>query len=159
MHVRHCLSLALVCLLAVPLCAADEKKKKKKAKGPAAVKVPKGVELTDAQQEQVAALEKEYGPKIAELRQKLGSIMTDEQRQAQQVAAKAAKEAGKKGKELKQAVQAAVQLTDAQQEQLKEVRQEMRSLMKEARGKLLDLLTDEQKSQIKGKRKKEKKNA
>ncbi len=146
--------LTLALLLASPLGAADKKKKgergKKKARrAPVAVFVPKSIELTDEQKTKVAALNKEYGPKLAELQKKLA--LTPEQRKAGAKAHKAIKESGKKGKEAQQAMAAALNLTDEQ----KQVQKEQRALRREARQKFLALLTPEQKQKahIGGKRK------
>ena len=154
-------TLMLACLVTFPLSAQDDAKKKKKRPSPVArlFQVPKDVELTDEQKTKVAALVKEYGPKLSELQKKQASILTDEQRQARAAAGKKAREDGKKGKELREAVDAAVTLTDEQKKQTQDVRKELGKLMREARGKFTDLLTDEQKAKLKTPRKKKAKKA
>ncbi len=160
---RIVMTLALAVLIASSATAEEKKKKKgnKGKKAPSAVKVPKGIELTAAQTEQVAALNKEYGPKLAEINKKYAAIVSPEQRKARQEAAKAAKAAGKKGKEARAEVDAALNLTADQKSQLKEVQAARQALSKEVQGKFVDLLTPEQKEKIKkpAKGKKKKKDA
>ena len=61
-------------------------------------------ELTDDQKTKVAELEKEFGPKMKELREKLDKVLTEEQQKARAAVLKDARTSGKKGKELHQAV-------------------------------------------------------
>jgi len=62
---------------------------------------------------------------------------------------KEAKDAGKKGKELRDAVAAALNLTDDQEKQMKEVTGEIRKLNGEVIGKLEGVLTADQFAKIK----------
>lgn len=143
---RTLMILALAVLIAAPLSAADKKKKKGKKgrKAPVAVRVPKGLELTGEQKEQVAALNKEYGPKLAAARKKLA--LTPEQQKAGAETRKKNKEEGKKGKVANKAVLDAQNLSDEQ----KEAQKEQRKLRTEVRGKFLALLTPEQKAKVPG---------
>ena len=90
------LVLTLAVVLAMPAMAAEEKKKKKKKgrKAPVAVKVPKGIELTADQKKQVAAINKEFAPKLLEINKKRSGIITPEQNKARSAAAKKAKADG-----------------------------------------------------------------
>ena len=58
----------------------------------------RGVEFTEDQQAEVEELRKKYTPQLMEIQRKHGSILTDEQRQAQREALQAAREAGKQGR-------------------------------------------------------------
>ena len=118
---------------------------------PAAQRVDKmvaGLKLTDAQKTSLAAVKKEYGPKLMAAIKKL-DVKTPEQKKAIAEAAKEAKAAGKKGKELHQAIEAAVTLTEAQKTQLAEAKKTMGALEKELRQKVMSVLTPEQKDQLK----------
>ena len=142
------------CLLTVafvaPAVAADKKKKT-----PVAVKVPKSIELTADQKTKVEALNKEFGPKLAECRKKAASIITADQKKAKAEAMKKAKADGKKGKELRAAVNAAVAITADQKAQQAECKKATSALQKQIRTQFAALLTDEQKAKIKaGKKKK-----
>ena len=133
-----------------PAVAADKKKKT-----PVAVKVPKSIELSVDQKAKVDAMNKEFGPKLAECRKKAASIITADQKKARAEAMKKAKADGKKGKELRAVVNAAVAITADQKAQQSECKKAMGALNKEIRTQFAALLTDEQKAKIKsGKKKK-----
>lgn len=104
--------------------------------------------LSEEQKGKVEALRKEYEPKLAEGQAKLDSILTPEQKKAQEEAIAKAKEAGKTGRELFEAGRNAVQLTEEQQKQMKEVRTHIAELQRQIREKIMGLLTDEQKAEL-----------
>jgi hypothetical protein len=145
---RTALAVVLALFIATPLMAA---KKKDANNGIAYYKTVdtylKPVTLTDDQTAKLTALKKEYEPKFKEAYAKL-KILTPEQQTAADEARKAAVAAGKKGKELTAAVSAAVTLTDDQKKMEKAGKKALSALEKEMHGKVLDLLTDEQKTQI-----------
>ena len=151
---RTIITLSLALLLVAPLAAADKQKKGKKgrpSKGRSvAAFLPKEVQdtLTEEQKEKIAALDKEFGPKLAEIAKKRAGLLTDEQKKAQAEARKAAVEAGKKGKDVMDAAKAAVTLTEEQQQQMKDLDKEARPLQNEVREKVTALLTDEQKAKL-----------
>ena len=158
------LVLTLAVVLAMPAMAAEEKKKKKKKgrKAPVAVKVPKSIVLTADQKKQVAAINKEFGPKLAEIQKAVNGVISKEQRQAHNAANKKAKADGVKGKARNVAIQAALNLTDEQKVKMKELTKQRRDLQKAVRGKFVAILTAEQKAKLpkkKGKKKKKKKKA
>ena len=132
-----------------PAVAADKKKKT-----PVAIKVPKSIELTADQKTKLDALNKEFGPKLAECRKKAASIITADQKKARAEATKKAKADGKKGKELRAAANTAVAITADQKAQQTECKKAMGALNKEVRTQFAALLTDEQKAKIKGGKKK-----
>jgi len=156
MYGRIVLSLAVGLVLVSSLHAADAAKPKKK-KGdniPAqAFSVPKTIELSAEQQTKLDELKKELGPGLAELMAKKNSILTDEQKQAQQAASKAAKDAGKKGKEAKAAVDAAVTLSDDQQKQLAAANEEIKAYQGKIRERINSFLSDDQKAKLKSPKK------
>ena len=152
---KKTLTILTACVLAVsfvtPVMAADKKKKK----APTAVRVPKTVELTADQKTKLDALNKEFGPKLAELRKKQASIITADQKKARAEATKKAKADGKKGKELRAVTNAAFAFTADQKTQQAETKKAMGALQKEIRTQFAALLTDEQKAKLKaGKKKK-----
>ena len=147
---KKTITILTACFMAVafvaPAVAADKKKKK----APTAVKVPKGIELTADQKTKLDALNKEFGPKLAECRKKAASIITADQKKARAEATKKAKADGKKGKELRDAVNAAFAITADQKAQQAECKKAMGALQKEIRAGLAAILTAEQKAQLKG---------
>jgi hypothetical protein len=150
---KKTITIISACLLTVafvaPAVAADKKKK-----APIAVKVPKGIELNADQKTKLDALNKEFGPKLAECRKKAASIITADQKKARAEATKKAKADGKKGKELRAAANTAVAITADQKAQQTECKKAMGALNKEVRTQFAALLTDEQKAKIKGGKKK-----
>ena len=152
--VRMLSTLSLVVLLASPLVAADKQRKGKRGqrnrKPSVARFLPKEIQstLSDEQKKKIAALDEEFGPKLAELAKKRGSILTPEQKKAEAEARKVARDAGKKRKELQEAVDAALKLTDEQKRQLAELKKESGPLNKTIRDKVLGLLTDDQKAKL-----------
>jgi len=151
---KKTLTILTACVLAIsfvtPTMAADKKKKK----APTAVKVPKSIELTADQKTKVEALNKEFGPKLAECRKKAAGIISADQKKARAEAVKKAKADGKKGKEVQAAANAAVAITADQKAQQAECKKAMGALNKEIRTQFAALLTDEQKAKLKGAKKK-----
>lgn len=150
---RCCLSLSLVLsfLACSPIAQAQEKAKKKdrpNAAVEAAFALPKEIELTAEQNEKVAALKKEYTPKLTELSQKINDILTAEQKKARQEASKKAKDDGKKGREAKAAVDEAMKLTAEQKKQMDELQPKLQAMQTEVREKVTALLTDDQKAKL-----------
>lgn len=115
----------------------------------AAVNIPESIELTPDQREKVSELDREFAPKLKELTEKRNAIITPEQWKAGREALNAAKNAGKTGRELKEAYAEAVQYTDQQMQQFQDIQIELKELHKTIYARLNELLTDEQKSQIK----------
>ena len=148
--VRTLMTVALAACILSPLAAADDAKKKNKKKGAKrrtvqVVRVPKTVELTGDQKEQLAAINKEFAPKFMEIQKKLRGILSEDQQKARVAAFKANREAKLKGKEAQKAVSEALNLTDDQKKQMAEVQKAMGAIRKEAGQKFFALLTPEQK--------------
>ncbi len=175
MKVMKCLlSLALVAVLAGG--AVDEKKgEKSDAKKPTAKKVEakkgkpaakkgdrakgrkkrsilaqfvNGIELSGEQKEKLAALEKEIGPKFAELQKQNASILTDEQKKAQQEIFASARKDKTNRAEVAKKIAAAIQLTDEQKAKRTEIRKAMGQLRQDAIAKISTFLTEEQKAKL-----------
>lgn len=151
--VNWVLSTALTLVMAVGVMAADEAKKPEKAKGkgkaaPSVVQLPKEVELTAEQKEKIAAINKEFAPKLAEANKKLESILSEDQRKARAEALKKAREEGKKGKEAAESVAAATKITDDQKVKFEEAQKAVATIRKEALEKAAAVLTDEQKAKV-----------
>jgi Spy/CpxP family protein refolding chaperone len=108
----------------------------------------KSLNLTDDQKAKVEALKKEYEPKFKEGRERTESILTADQKKAREEAVKTAKAAGKKGPEVWRDAHSAMKLTDDQKAKMADARKANQALRKEAREKLMTVLTPEQKEQI-----------
>ena len=142
-----CFMLALAVTVSVWADEAKGKKKEKKAPSPSARFVEK-LELTDAQKEQVAAVDKEFAPKLAEINKSRMEILTDEQKQAEKDAQKANKAAGKKGPEARKAVEEALKLTDDQKIKMKEINKKHGEVNTELVAALKKFLTPEQQEKL-----------
>jgi DNA-binding MarR family transcriptional regulator len=138
----------LVCSASVQGQEKAKKKDRPNAAVEAAFALPKEIELTAEQNEKVAALKKEYTPKLTELSAKVNAVLTDEQKKARQEASKKAKDDGKKGKEAKAAVDEALKLTPEQKKQMDELQPKLQAMQNEVREKVTSLLTDDQKSKL-----------
>ena len=151
------LALFVSLLIVGNLSAADEKKSHEGKRPPNPTMdrmemfqgMVKGLNLTDEQKTKFESLKKEYGPKFKEGWKDMGGILTDEQKKAREEAVKAAKDAGKKGPEVWEAAKAAVKLTDEQKAKMAENRKAAEALHSQFREKLMDILTTEQKEQLK----------
>jgi len=152
---RVALTLAVALLITSSLSAAEKKARvKAPPKCPAADRVDRmlaGLTLTDDQKAKLGEITKECGPKMVELQKKIDSILTDDQKKARAEAMKTAKAEGKTGKEAANAVDAALKMTDDQKAKMAEARKEMSVLDKGLRGKVMEVLTAEQKEELKKK--------
>ena len=146
------LTLAVSLMLVGNLLAADEKKPREHRGGPGRgmmmpgpFDVLKGLNLTDEQKAKVDELKKSVEPKLKDAMKKYNGSLTDDQKKAREEAMKAAREA-KKRPSMKD-IEAAMKLTDEQ----KANKAEIEAVMKDAREKIMAILTPEQKDQLKKK--------
>lgn len=160
---RIALITAIALLVTVPLMAQERERKKGPAKQLSPVsqamlrmtrthEAIEELDLSDEQKESLKAVHKEFGPKMGEVFGKLKDVLTEEQQTAAKEAAKAAKEADKKGRAFFVAVEASITLTDEQTEQMNEIGEELTTLQREVTRKVLGVLTDEQRKQLRAKR-------
>jgi hypothetical protein len=140
-------ALLLAVFVVVPVLAAEKKKAAKKPSVPNQFRLPPEITLNAEQQKKLDELMATYGPKLQAIEKQRAAIFTEEQRKAGSEARKKAEAAGKSSKEVGQASDDAMKLTPEQKSKLATVRKETSPLAKEIRGKVLDILTPEQKSQ------------
>jgi Spy/CpxP family protein refolding chaperone len=98
------------------------------------------LDLTGAERDKIAAIRKEFRPKIVKAMESLKDVLTAEQRKARAEAVKA----GKKRKE----VITALKLTDDQKGKVEAIAKEVGSLVREEMEKIRDLLTESQKEKL-----------
>lgn len=142
------LSVALTLTIASMVLSQESKQRSQPQAAFQQVFTLRGIEFSPSQQAQVEELRKKYTPQLIEIQEKYGSILTDEQRQAQREAFRGAREAGKKDTELRQAVEAVVKLTDEQKGQQAKLQRERNTLFAKIQEELRALLTDEQRKQL-----------
>jgi len=148
--VRIVLALAVTLSLASAVLAAP-KTDKKAPPCPAAQlidSIVKGLTLTSDQKTKLEGLKKEFGPKLADALKKQ-DVLTPDQKKAADKARKTAKAAGKDKKAIQAAVEAAVKMTDAQKTQQADATKKVGALGKALHEKVLAVLTDDQKAQLK----------
>lgn len=141
------ITMAIMVLCAASLLADDKPttNKKKEAKPePSVVQIPKELILDSEQKAALAELNAEYLPKLAELKQKQSSVLTEEQKNAMADAKRAAAESGKPKDEIARLLRDAVQLSEDQKQQQSEIKQEFIALNKEIGDKFTKLLRPEQ---------------
>lgn len=150
MLLRSIVCLAVVLSVSVSGFAQEKQKKGKAAQAPpsATARLVEKLELTDAQKESVAAIDKQFAPKLQELNKKRSAILTADQRKAQQAAQKAGREAGSTPAEIRKAVEAALQLTPEQSAQMKEVQKLQTALNGQVLEALKKVLTPEQQAKL-----------
>ena len=129
--------------------AKPGKGKKKDGKSTAVFAIPKEITLTAEQQTKLDEIKTEQAPKIADLTEKLDSLLTSEQKTARKEAAAKNKADGKKGKEARAAIEEAIKLTDDQKKQRSEAEPELAKLQRSIKEQIHGLLTDEQKANYK----------
>lgn len=145
------LTLALAFVVSTGAMADDEKKPERKKGAPAAanaVQVPKDVELSAEQKEKLAAVNKEFAGKLADAVKERDSILTEDQKKAQQAATKEAREKMLKGKDAKAALDAALKLTDEQKAKYDKSAAAILTLRTEAVKKFAESLSAEQKAKF-----------
>ena len=145
------LAVGLSAVLFGAMPAEGAKKAKKPSEPYAGVFAFKKITLSDKQKEQVAALRKDYVPKLTELDKKRNAIRTPDRLKAALAARKAAASEGKKGKELTKIYNEALKLSPDEAKELAGLDKSYGALMKEINKKKMDLLTDEQKAALKPK--------
>lgn len=110
----------------------------------------RGITFSKEQQTKVDALRKELSPKLAENQRKWNGVLTREQQRARREALQKARDAGKRGQELRDSVNASIKLTDEQKKQQADLLEERNRLQTEIRTMLTALLTEEQRTKLRG---------
>lgn len=155
MQVKFSKSVLGLLLLAViaPASAAEEPAKGKKPPLDQQVQrrfeLPEAIALTADQKTKLEAIKKEYASKVKELIEKREGILTAEQKEARKAAQKEARQGGKKPKEIQEAAFAALKLSGDQLKQYTAAEDGIKKIDKEIRGKIEELLTADQKANLK----------
>jgi Spy/CpxP family protein refolding chaperone len=98
------------------------------------------LDLTDAEISQIAAIRKEFNPKIAAAMEGLRGILTEKQQKARE-------EALQSGMKRRQVI-ASLNLTDAQKQKVQAVGSQLRNLAREEMDKIRDVLSEEQRQKL-----------
>jgi acetyl esterase/lipase len=106
-----------------------------------------GVEFAAEQQAEIKKLRETYTPKLDAVRQQLNDVYTREQRVARRDAPAKARAEGKSQREAQAEIDKAVNFSDEQKKKITELQQQQNEVLAELRGKLLNLLDDQQRRQ------------
>jgi len=109
----------------------------------------KELNLTEEQDAKLKGIRDETAPKMKVIMDKLGEIVTEEQKKAVEAAAKKAKEDGKTGPAFFAAIQSAVDLTDEQQQKMNKLVPEVQAVQRQMMKSITSMLTPEQKEKMK----------
>jgi flagellar biosynthesis/type III secretory pathway protein FliH len=142
-------------LFAVVAVAAEEGQPKEKGKGP---------RLSQEQKDKLAKVRDDFEAKKQQIHEKLGEVLTDDQRRTAQETLENAKQSGKSGRELYQSLEASLKLTDEQKQKMEPAGKELQSLVSDTLKQVMDVLSPDQKEALqkkigagkKGKKKQEK---
>ena len=147
---KSVLCLGLMLTLATSGVGDEPKQKGKKAgKAPAATqRFLNGIELTAAQKEQVAALDKTLAADFQALNKQRSEILTDTQRTAEREAQKSAKSAGKTPAETRKAVDEALKLTEEQKTKMADLQKKQQAFAAKTIAELKKILTPEQQAKL-----------
>jgi alanyl-tRNA synthetase len=140
---------ALLAVVAIPAFAADEEPAQRGQGRLPALRFLNGIELTKEQKQQLREIRTELAPQLQEVTTKMQELVPAEKRQAAAQAVAKAKADGKMGKELKEIREAALGLNEAQLAQMAELTAKQKELSEKLKEKVMGILTDAQKEQIK----------
>jgi hypothetical protein len=107
---------------------------------------PPQFELTKYQLKQLAALSKEYTPKLRAIDDECDKVVSPERRRAAEDAVRAAKASGRKLRELNGVREAALNITPWEEKRLKTLNKLRMGLIIEIQRKRMAVLTEEQKA-------------
>lgn len=107
----------------------------------------KEADLTKEQQERIAALNREFAQRRAELQKQLDELLTSDQKQARDAAKKKALAEGKGGVKLRTAMDEALKLMPAQKKRFNELRQAIGQETRERREKLQEVVRNSSKEE------------
>jgi Spy/CpxP family protein refolding chaperone len=98
------------------------------------------LELTEGEETKIAAIHKEYHPKVVKALEGLKGLLNEDQKKA--------REDGLKGDKKRKEVLASLNLTEEQKEKVEAVGKEVRALVHEELEKMRDVLTESQKEKL-----------
>ncbi len=152
---------AIVVLIAAVAMAAEEGKPKGKDKGPKLSLIAhtmlridrfksavEGLDLTEDQKEKLGKVRDDFEAKRQAIYEKLGDLLTEDQKQIGKDAMESAKQSGKMSREAYQSLEASLKLTDEQKQKMEPIGKEFQSLVNDAMKQVTEVLTPEQKEKL-----------
>jgi Spy/CpxP family protein refolding chaperone len=158
---RIVLTVAAALLFAAVAVAAEEGKPKEKGKGqrlnPIAESMLRidriksaveGLDLNEEQKQKLAGVRDEFEAKRQAIHEKLGELLTEDQKRAAQEKLEEAKQSGKMGREVYQSLEAALKLTDEQKQKMEPIGKELQGIVNATLKQVMEVLTPEQKETL-----------
>ncbi len=143
--------MTLCALLLAPslLWAQEERPEPRGGQGLPALRFLNDLELTQEQKQQVNRLRRELAPQIREVAGQVKAAIPESARKAAADAVAKAKAEGKRPREIAQIREQALGLTDEQKAQMAALQEKQQELNTKLKQQVMDILTDEQKAQLK----------
>ena len=148
-------------MLAALALAAEEGKPKGKDKGPKLNPIAEtmlridrfksaveGLDLSDDQKEKLSKIRDGLEAKRQAIHEKLGEVLTEDQKQAAKEVLDSAKQSGKKGRALYQSLEATVKLTPEQKQKMEPIAKEFQGVASDVVKQVMEVLTPEQKEKL-----------
>jgi len=150
---------AIAMLIATAAMAADESKSK--GKGPRLSPIAQtlmridrikaaveGLDLSDEQKDKLGKIRDDFEAKREKIYEKLGEVLTDEQKQTAKEALDKANESGKKDAAFYRSLEASLKLTDEQKQKMEPIGRELRTVVTDTMKLVTDVLTPDQKEKL-----------
>lgn len=152
---RVILAAVVVLVIALPALAQEKPREKGRRGGggmlAGQLRLVESLDLTADQKAKLEALKKEFTPKMEEAMKARQGILTEEQRRPFYQAMNAARKAGKQNQEAFEEACKEAKVTDEQKAKLAESEKKGAELRKEVNDKVSEILTPEQREQLKKK--------
>lgn len=154
----------LTLVVSVAMGQDGEKKKRRQRKDPAVLlanrkikQFEKKIQLTDEQKTKINEIAKASQQEVKAATDAVTAVLTPEQVELRKTLSKKATEAKMKWGERQAMILAKLELSDEQKTKYEEANKKARAVQKQFQGKLVELLTDEQKAAIAPKKRNRKK--
>jgi Spy/CpxP family protein refolding chaperone len=158
---RIVLTVAATLLFAAVAVAAEEGKPKVKGKGqrlnPIAETLLRidriksaveGLDLNEEQKQKLAGVRDDFEAKRQAVHEKLGDLLTEDQKRAAQEKLEEAKQSGKTGREVYQSLEAVLKLTDEQKQKMEPIGKELQGVVSATLKQVMEVLSPEQKETL-----------
>lgn len=154
-------AIAIALLITAMAVAAEKDKAKEKGKGPklnpiaeAMLRIDRlknaveGLDFSEDQKEKLVKIRDDFEAKRKEIHEKLGDLLTEDQKKTAQETMENAKQSGQKGRELYLSLEASLKLTDEQKQKMEPIGKELQDLVRDTMKKVTEVLTPEQKEKF-----------
>jgi Spy/CpxP family protein refolding chaperone len=106
------------------------------------------LDLSDEQKEKLGKIRDDFDAKKKTILEKMGDVLTDEQKQTAKDAMEKADQTGKKGRRFYQSLETSLKFTDEQKQKMEPIGKELQTLVADTMKQVKDVLTPEQRDQL-----------